>query len=443
MPESYYKKLGAYWHDGWVNNVRPNAFGPFIFWKAWRGYNANAQGLALSTELDVTLHAPGVGPEAARLAATVLDVNPHGVADPAWTRFTNAIGPVHEKDPVRFGGVERLIDETFERCFIRQPEELDDYGMLNWPDYHNYAYDAWRPNPGSFHRCWSNSHYQDPRAFYHQYLRSSEAKYWRLACAKFRHAMDIDAVNYGADPPIAPYHQRGATYHPKGLVHWGGNGFVLCHFACYDYMLYDYFLTGDPRGLDFVRMWAGEISRDAWVGDPEREATAPLSEALFVYQHLRDPRMLKMINNHRNGMLSCELRDHLALPYFNYMLWWRVEEYTADPRVRERMVAHWGDGGIAKPHGLGHGLEQYMIYKFTGDRRLMAAAPTLDAKLLWPRYTIPVTMAYTWGAVPFIMTGIAEAGASGDVMFGGPAWKAFWGPELEQWRNDGKKLWGK
>jgi hypothetical protein len=443
MPKSYYEKLGAYWDAGWRTNARPTAFGPFIFWKAWRGYNANAQGVALSAEVDITLHAPGAGPQAAARAAMLLDADPHGVADPKWTRFTNAIGPVHEKDPLRFGAVEKLIDDTFERCFIRQPEELDDYGMLNWPDYHNYAFDAWNPNPGSFHRCWSNNHYQDARAFYHQYLRSGEAKYWRLANAKFRHSMDIDAVNYGDDPPIAPFHQRGATYHPKGLLHWGGNGFVICHFACYDYMLYDYFLTGDPRGRDFVRMWAGEINRDGWVGNPEREATAPLAEALFVYQHLRDPRMLKMIDHHRNGMLVCELQDHLALPYFNYMLWWRANEYTADPRVRERLVAHWGDGSAAKKHGLGHGLEQYMIYKFTGDRRLMAAAPLLDAKLLWPRYTIPVSMAYMWGAVPFIMTGMEEAGASGDVMFGGAAWKAYWNPELDQWRKDGKKIWGK
>ncbi len=443
MPRSYYDKLGAYWHEGWVTGARPNTFGPFIFWKAWRGYNANAQGVALSVEMDITLHPRAAGPQAARRAAEVLDVNPHGVADPKWTRFTNAIGPVHEKDPVRFGGVERLIDETFERSFIRQPEELDDYGMLNWPDYHNYAFDAWRPNPGAFHRCWSNSHYQDPRAFYHQYLRSGDARAWRLAAAKFRHAMDIDAVNYGDDPPIAPFHQRASTYHPKGLLHWGGNGFVICHFACYDYMLYDYFLTGDPRGLDFVRMWAGELNRDAWVGDPEREATAPLSEALFVYQTLRDPRMLKMLTHHRNGMLFCEITEHLALPFYNYMLWWRVNEYAADPRVRERLVAHWGDGNTAKRHGLGHGLEQYMIYKFTGDRRVMAAAPTLDAKLLWPRYTIPVIMAYTWGGVPFVMSGIEEAGASGDVLFGGAAWKNYWNAELEQWRKDGKKIWGK
>lgn len=443
MPKSYYEKLGAYWNEGWLTNARPTAFGPFIFWKAWRGYNANAQGVALSAEIDITLHPAGAGPQAAARAAMLLDVNPHGVADPKWTRFTNAIGPVHEKDPVRFGGVEKIIDDTFQRCFVRQPEELDDYGMLNWPDYHNYAYDAWNPSTGSFHRCWSNSHYQDPRAFYHQYLRSGEEVYWHLANAKFRHAMDIDAVNYGDDPPIAPYHQRAATYHPKGLLHWGGNGYVICHFACYDYMLYDYYLTGDPRGKDFVRMWADELNRDAWVGNPEREATAPLAEALFVYQHLRDPRMLKMLDHHRNGMLVCELQDHLALPYFNYMLWWRVNEYTADPRVRERMVAHWGDGATAKKHGLGHGLEQYMIYKFTGDRRLMAAEPIVDPKCFWPRYTIPVTMAYTWGGVPFIMTGMEEAGASGDVMLGGAAWKTYWNAELEQWRKEGKKVWGK
>ena len=453
MPEAYYEELGRRWHTDWQQALKDNpqraGFGPFIFWKAIRGYRANAQGVAMSVEADLTLHAPTAGPKAARRCAAILAANPHGVAGPRWTRYTDVVGPLHEKDTKRFGQVERLLEDVFDRAYIRQAEEMDDYGMLNWPDYHTYVFNAWRPSARAFHRCWVNSHYQEPRMCYLLYLRSGEGKYWRYATAKFCHATDVDAVNYGDDPPIAAYHQRGSTYHCKGILHWGGNGAIQAHMVNYDYLLLDYYLTGDPRGPDFVRMWAQEICRDVYVGEAERETAAPLSEAIAAYQHLRDPRLLKYITWGRDAMLSSPMEMNMSLPDYNYLLWWRMHKFTADPRVKERIVEQWGDGSKRKRHGLGHGLLTYLGYKFTGDKRVLyqAKLPDKPGSLhSRPRYTVSHPVAYTLGTAPYLMTAMDEIGATGDTMFlriDATGWKTFWADDVERWREEGKKVWGR
>jgi len=282
---------------------------------------------------------------------------------------------------------------------------------------------------------------------YLMYLRSGEGKYWRYASAKSCHATDVDAVNYGEDEPIAEFHQRGSTYHCKGILHWGGNGGVQGHMVSYDYMLLDYYLTGDPRGPDFVKMWAEEICRDVYVGEAERETAAPLSEAIAAYQHFRDPRLLKHIHWGKDAMLSSPIEQCLALPDYNYLLWWRMHEFTADPRVKERIIEQWGDGSKRKRHELGHGLMTYLGYKFTGDRRVLyrASLPDKPGSLYTPRYTVSHPVAYSLGSAPYLMSAMEDLGATGDAMLlriDQTGWKTFWKDDVERWKKEGKKVWG-
>lgn len=443
FPAYSFDKMGAYWQEAWARD--PRGFGPFAFWKATRGRDANAQGVATSVEVDLTLHAPADTAAAARRQGEIVAVSPHGVADPEWTKLTEAVGPLHPYDPMRFGAVERLHREVFARTYIHQTEWLDDYGMWNWPDAHNYAYDAWAPSARTLHRFWRNSEYQPNRMAYLRYLRSGDPLYWRWATAKFRHGTDVDAVNYGEDRPVAPYHQRGSTYHCKGTLHWGGNGGVTAHFVTYDWMLLDYFLSGDPRGRDFVAMWAPETVRDCWVGEPERETCVPASELAYAYQHFRDARLLKPITHARDAAMQAPIEDFLAVPWMSQMFWYRMHAYCGDPRVRERMIAHWGDGTVKKRNNLGYGLEQYLFYRFTGDPRTLMLFSGVSPSFFRPRYTIEHPIAYELGTWPFLQSALAEVGATGDILMpnAGKSWERFWSEEIARAKAAGKPIWGR
>ena len=280
------------------------------------------------------------------------------------------------------------------------------------------------------------------------FLCSGVGKYWRYAGEKFRHAMDVDAVNYGDDKPIAPFHQRGSTYHCKGVLHWGGNGSIQGHMVNYDFMLLNYYLTGDPRGPEFVDMWSKEIIRDCYLGEAERESGAVLSEAIDAYQHLRDPRMLRFIHWNLETQLNSPLEQYIAAPDFNYMLWWRMHEFTGDGRVEKILADLWGDGSKEKRLHFGYGLMTYVAFKVTGDKRILfdAEMPDKPAQLMDnPRYAIAHPVAYNLGTVPYLMTAMDEIGATGDVMLLGidnTARKTFWKPYVDEWLKENKLIWG-
>lgn len=445
MPKSYYEKLGWYWNRDWEaeEDPKPSSFGPFIAWKMYRGYNASGQGLATSAEMDLTLHAVDEGASAAKRRADILSVNPTGVADPLWTRITDALGPMHEKDMKRFASVEVAMDSLFE-TWNSQIEVLDDYGMFNWPDLHQYPYDEFNPSARAFHRCWNNNHYQESRALFHLFLRSGEGKYWRFATERARHTMDVDSVNYAEDPPPIRYHLRGANYHPKGIVHWGGDGTVSGHYCNYDYMLYHYYLTGDPRGPELVRMWCDEFSRGVWVAEAERECTAPMAEITYAYKHFRDPRMLKALNLFKEAMLSAPPAGH-QIPWFNALSWWRVYRQTGDRRVVDLLVENWNDGSPRK-NGIGRALEQWLVFSATGDRRVVAGATVPAANFLNRRFLCPPAEPYFWIDAPYAMSMFEQADATGDLMSlgrGSPLWEKFWKADLDKWRAENKLINGR
>lgn len=447
MPKSYYEKLGWYWNQDWEaeKDQKASSFGPFISWKMWRGYNATGQGVATSVEVDMTLHGAGAGAPAARRCAEVLDVNPGGGADPKWTRFTDALGPLHEKDERRFASVEVMMDKRFED-WLNQMDCLDDYGMFNWPDFHQYPYDEFSPTARAFHRCWSNNHYQESRTFFHMFLRSCEGKYWRYATARARHTMDVDSVNYGDDPPVHPYHVRGANYHCKGIIHWGGDGQVSGHYVNYDYMLYQYYLTGDPRGPELARMWADEYARRVWVAEGDRECSGPMDEITYVYHHFRDPRLLKSLNLFKEAMLSAPLAKHHA-HWYNYLSWWRVNKYANDPRVEALITALWNDGSPEKKD-FGGPMIPAMAFAFTGDRRILAGARVGIglSRIRTYRFLMPPGDAYFWGETPYLMTAFEQIDATGDVMVSGPGnalWERFWKTDLDKWRTENKLIYGR
>ena len=118
-------------------------------------------------------------------------------------------------------------------------------------------------------------------------------------------------------------------------------------------------------------------------------------------------------------------------------------EYTRDPRIAQRVIEHWGDGNEAKPNGLGSAQTILTTYRLTGDKRLLALlsfAPPRRSPMV-PRM-LPPSLSRTMMGYPYAMSGLAEVGATGDVLIDRDAHKQFWKPYMEQWQATGKKLWG-
>jgi hypothetical protein len=254
----------------------------------------------------------------------------------------------------------------------------------------------------------------------------------------------VDSVNYGERPPIAEWRVPGANFHPKGMIHWGGDGVVSGHYVNNDFMLYHYYLTGDPRGPDFVKMWAEEFCRGVWVAEAERESTGPVSEIVYAYSHFRDPRWLKALNLFKDAMLSTPIAEH-GIPWFNYMSWWRVHKYTADPRVAQLFAEQWADGAKPKRNGFGGGLTQALAFYLTGDRRILVEAG-LGRATRGGRHVIPPVESHLWGEAAYLMEAFARIGASGEILLRSEnraTWEAFWKADMEKWRKEGKKVYGK
>ena len=152
--------------------------------------------------------------------------------------------------------------------------------------------------------------------------------------------------------------------------------------------------------------------------------------------------MLKTIHWFKEACLSVPIEDFI-LPHFSQMGWWRMHEYTRDPRVARRLLEHWGDGNTSKRHGLGGPITMGLLYRLSGDPRvasLLAFAPPRPEPLS-PGFG-PPHLSRTMMNLPYAMSVLAEFGGGGDALIDRAAAERFWKPAMEQWKAEGKKRFG-
>ena len=449
-PDAAYETMGRAFTDplrqkGYDKIVAPPNAG-FIFDYAEEALHANGQGLALSTEWCIRLMTPGQAAAVDEQAsfASAFQAGAMAVADPNWTFQSRVLGELWPRDELRFGAAERCIDERFRQVMVDQTDRLGDYGALIWPDYHTYAtsYVTGNFDPLWFHRSWIGTHYQEGRTFSLLFLRSGLHTYWRYARESTRHKMDVNTVNYASDPRVGKNQTPWGGYHVYGVFPWAGMQGISCHYQNLDYKTWDSFLTGDPRGLMQAEGWAREMARSTWANEPTRDAMVPLEEALEVWQATRYAPLLKTIHWFKEACLSVPIEDFI-LPHFSQMGWWRMHEYTRDPRVARRLLEHWGDGNTSKRHGLGGPITMGLLYRLSGDPRvasLLAFAPPRPEPLS-PGFG-PPHLSRTMMNLPYAMSVLAEFGGGGDALIDRAAAERFWKPAMEQWKAEGKKRFG-
>jgi len=182
------------------------------------------------------------------------------VAPPECYSQNGAMGkfiPVKEHTSLTGQAAEytKVYDEEVEKGFeeyLAIRDRNHEYGMLNFGDW-------W----GERQINWGNIEYDTQHAFFLQFARSGDYRFFLAGEQAERHNMDVDTVWYGSERGLVYAHCIGHTgnYYPQSPVEGQGSprgGFSISHSWVEGHLDY-YFLTGDRRALE-----AAEMIADPW-----------------------------------------------------------------------------------------------------------------------------------------------------------------------------------
>jgi hypothetical protein len=323
----------------------------------------NAMGLAKTHELWLDFAAGPLDVQRSAAVARQAHTPVLAMADPAWIAASNAIGPIHPRDPQRYPEVEAAIDAAFDR-FVHWQRRHADYGWLDYGDVHNDARGesfTLKVNGGTIAppwRYWDSAHYGLPTSLWMLYLRSGERKYLQFAEANTRHCMDIDRCHHGNDVDRF----TGTHYYCDwSIIHWGGappDYVMLTHYDRLDFMLLAHYLRGERRGLDVMKLWGDAAWR--FRDDPNvifplkmlppediehaRHYGPNLLNLLELYRATWDERYLTMARDFADALVKLTRLDEpdarldfssITFVFEPMLAWW---QFTQDDTFRRATV---------------------------------------------------------------------------------------------------------
>ena len=103
--------------------------------------------------------------------------------DPAYISATEALGSFPPADPTKYHGYDKWVEDFFD-LHLADRERVREYGMLNYGDWYDTAWDSW-----------GNLEYDLARICFVQYLRTGDRRYFDRAEQASRHFMDVDVIN--------------------------------------------------------------------------------------------------------------------------------------------------------------------------------------------------------------------------------------------------------
>jgi len=247
------------------------------------------QGVSKRHELLYYFRPGGKARDEAVAVATVFQRPPLAAASPQWYCDSKAWTDVLAASP-ELGGVYAQYEQGARRAldnYLSLRESGREYGMLNFGDW-------W----GERGRNWGNIEYDTQHAFYLQFIRSGDGGFFYAGEEACRHNMDVDTVWSHADASRVGRvyaHCIGHTgnYYDHKINDQGtpGGGFTVSHTWVEGY-LDDYFLTGDPRGMETARLVADNYdsySLRNYDYDNARTSGWHLILTLAVYRATGDP----------------------------------------------------------------------------------------------------------------------------------------------------------
>ncbi len=254
------------------------------------------------------------GPYGARLVREVA----HPViacADPAWSTKTRALDYLLHtpKNATLFGDEERYLDTMLD--MVKAKTEAGRwYGWWDWGSYYQlpgmsepYPF-KYSNGENEWNRNKPKSHYSWGQMAWSQYFRTGERKWLRYGQSYTLYSADRAFVHH-TDRSVGRI--AGYEYHyDNSDIHWmggyagkpGGVAFMNPMADKMDY-IYQYWLTGDRRAFDVLKMW-GELQKDFQgseyaykpgleTGGDIRNAGMMLQRVTMLYEATWDPRYLK------------------------------------------------------------------------------------------------------------------------------------------------------
>ena len=193
----------------------------------------------------------------------------------------------------------------------------------------------------------------------------------RWAPRRALHHMDVDICHhtnpYSRYLPYPKGKVKGALNDYKGLVHWYSGNRLFDYNTMVDYLFYDYYLTGNRRGLDVAHEWGEAVLREKPSSVPAngRGGAGVLAALCFIYEETGDRRYLRYMRSGGQGMLSRQMEDGYFAGFWTTYAPWRGRYVLAsdgDNAARESLrrwcdnVTDWryNDSRDSRPQGIAY-----------------------------------------------------------------------------------------
>jgi len=366
------------------------------------GQYANAMGVSVTNELLLSFQDDEPDPASVSALAETFQIDPHALSSPEWNCSTDVLPlKLSPFNPKRYPWEEAKIASGFLDLAAAQ-RSTRDYGMFNHLDAHgdNSWYmsvkrygdrgPAWMLN-----RVWNAGHHGVSRLGWMLYFRSGDRRYLEYARPNAQHVVDVDITHFHAKGldlfKHAPgntqllQHRQGAMYHCKGYVHWGGDSSISGHLVNFDFALWGYYLTGNRRLLDGVRVWLDALIDMGGYPCIGRDGIQMTGELPEVLQWEWSPAVLDLLDRYAAMNFSTPLKDQ---GWYNYtQLFTRYWWFTRSRRAAEECRALYEAKGERVD-------EDWLatLYFATGDKGyLKQALPGLtEQRGKFPRPSFPI-----------------------------------------------------
>lgn len=240
-----------------------------------------AQGVARSHDLFFYFHSgDATAAESAQVARSLLQ--PSLIkAPPAWYAASTAAGAFHPRDGRQFGPWESLLDDGLDYLLYHRQ-------LWSWFGFYDFGDMQQVPNNrGGWERLagrwgWANNEALIDLVFYEQFMRTGRREYLDTALAMTRHTQEVDLINSNDYKGNHTVKMQG---HRHNVNHWG-DGYVGIRVAAPHGFRLGYYLTGDLRILDQLRM--GMDAHWESMHNYDKEHSAGLGYLTFFWESTGD-----------------------------------------------------------------------------------------------------------------------------------------------------------
>lgn len=325
--KKHYERSGFYW-----NNLLSS-------------YKSNALGLSKTHELLI-----GFEPKDASYRAKTFEDSPHVMADARYIESTRILpfkASNSDKNPL----LEHYFYNNY-KWMMRAKHEYRSYGMWNYGDVNHrieidYKTKKFIP---TYKRLWAGTHHGYMRTPWWLYLRKADHDILKQAKAQTRHIADIDICHWSNEKfgnkktmegilsermnensSGYPAHKKvGGLCDYKGYVHWHAGGRNRYN-AAIDFLLFDYYLTGNLRSWDVAMEHAKYVWKER--RKPADRGGAGIIDTLIdYYQATWDRQVGKDMINFTKRFIRQPYAKHYSKAYWTPWLP-KYIELTQDPEA--------------------------------------------------------------------------------------------------------------